>query len=365
MTRRSLLKGAAALSAGAAVPWIAGCGGDDDSTPASKATSTPAGSASGATAPTATATTAPSPTVSTRDVSITLQTGWYAQVESSAVLAGVVYNTFPPNLHVTVKDGGPGSTPTTLVAVGQLDMATVAADGLLFARDQGLPIKAIMSPLAVNPTALASHKELGIKSFADMKGHKVAISKGSSYGDYLKKKYAWSDSDQATYNGSLAVWLTDKNLITQLFATNEAYGIQQQNIPYDLFLLKDAGYDAPMNMIGVNEKFLEKNADVMPAFIKGVQDGIAKAISDPMPLYKEITKRSPTTTMGNMAFSWTESLKLMNTPYSLEHGFGMIDPAQMTGLFSSLKDLGLFKTDFKVEDAYTNQFVPPTVVKAA
>ena len=100
-------------------------------------------------------------------------------------------------------------------------MATVGADSLFFARDQGLPIKAIMAPMAVSPLALVAHKELGIKSFQDMKGKKVAISNGSAYWDFLKKKYGWSDSDQVTYNGSLAVWLQDKNLITQAYATNE------------------------------------------------------------------------------------------------------------------------------------------------
>jgi NitT/TauT family transport system substrate-binding protein len=352
MSRRSMLKGAALVSAGAFVPWIVGCGDDDSTSPA---TTAPAGGS-----PT---TAGASPTATAREVSITMQTGWYAQVESSAVLAGVVYNTFPSNLKVTVKDGGPGSTPVNLVATGQLDMATINADTLLFARDQGLPVKAVMAPMAINPLAFASHKDLGITGFPAMKGHKIAVSKGVTYWDYLKKQFGFSDSDQTTYNGSLAVWLQDKSLITQVYATNEPFQMQQQNVPYDIFLLKDGGYDSPGNMLGFNEDFLKKNADVMPSFIKGVQDGIAKAVADPAPLFAEIAKRSPTTSEANMTFSWGEAKKMMNTPYQLEHGFGAIDPGQMSGLYALLSDLKLFKSSFKVEDAYTTEFDSPAVVK--
>ena len=139
--------------------------------------------------------------------------------------------------------------------------------------------------------------------------------------------------------------------------------MQQQNIAYDLFLLKDAGYDAPGNMIGVNEKFLKDNADIMPAFVKGIQDG--KAIADPAPLFREIQKRSATTTDAQINYSWGAAKAVMNTPYQLEKGFGMTDPTQMSGLFAALDGLGLFKTKMKVEDTYTNQFVSSQVLKTA
>jgi NitT/TauT family transport system substrate-binding protein len=350
VSRRRMLRGAAAVGGAAAgAALLAACGGSDDKPAAAK----PADSSS-----------ASSSKPSNRAVSITFQTGWYAQVESSAVLAASVYNTFPENMKVTVKDGGPGSTPINSVAVGQIDMATISADTLLFSRDQGIPMKAFMNPLASLPLVLVAHKEMGIKGFADMKGKKVAVSNGSSYWDFLKKKYGFSDNDKATFQGSIAVWLQDKNLITQSFATNEVYQMQQQNVAYDAFLVKDAGYDSPLNMLGATEEFLSKNADIMPAFTKAVREGMAKAIADPVPLFAEIKKRSPSTTDGNLQFSWTEMKKFVNTPYTSQKGFGLIDPSQMASLHAIFTDLNLLKTKFKPEDAYTNDFVSSDVIKA-
>jgi NitT/TauT family transport system substrate-binding protein len=345
ISRRRMLGGSAGVGVSA---LLAACGGGGTSSPSG-------GSSSGAPA---------AATPSARQVSITIQTGWYAQVESSAVLAAVVYNTFPDNLKVTVKDGGPGNTPIPSLAVGQIDMATIGADALLFSRDQGIPIKVLMNPLARLPLGLVAHRELGVKGFEDMKGKKVAVSASSSYWDYMKKKYDWSDGDKATFNGSIAVWLQDKKLITQAFATNEVFQIQQQQAPYDMFLITDAGYDAPLNMIAATDEFVSKNADILPAFTKAVKAGMAKAIADPTALFKEIQRRSPTTTDANLQFSWAESLKYINTPYTLEKGYGLVDPTQMSSLHGIFTDLGLLKTKFKPEDVYTNDFVSSEVVKA-
>ncbi len=378
LSRRAMLQRGAVLSAGLLTPWLAACGSNANNknngaaSPVGTVAAPPSASAAAATAssaPSVAATVAaasPTPAFkSTRQVSWTYQTGWYAQVESAAVLAAVVYNTLPPNIKIDARDGGPGSTPTTLVASGQLDMCAMNCDSLLFARDQGLPLKVIMSPFSQAPQVLVAHKELSITGFADMKGHKVAVSNGSTFWDYLKKKYGYSDGDLETYSGSIASWLQDKTLITQAFATNEPYQMQQQGVAYDEFFIKDAGYDAPNNMIGATDKFIQQNADVLPDFVLAVQLGMQKAIADPTPLFKEIQKRSPNTTDGNIQFSWGESKKLLNRPYTLEHGFGAIDPDQMTGLFGVIKDLGLFKTTFKPEDVYTNQFVSPLVVKTS
>jgi hypothetical protein len=37
----------------------------------------------------------------------------------------------------------------------------------------------------------------------------------------------------------------------------------------------------------------------------------------------------------------------------------------MAAIHAVLKDLGLFKTNLKVEDAYTNEFVPSQVLQVA
>jgi NitT/TauT family transport system substrate-binding protein len=190
---------------------LAACGGSDDK-PA------PSSSSSSSSAPEAT---------SKREVSWTFQTGWFAQVESAAILTPMLYNTLPPNIELTVKDGGPGQTPINSLAVGQLDMASVGADNLLFSRDQGMPLKVIMSPTAQLPIAFVAHKEANVKGFDDFKNRPVATSNGTSYWDFMRKKYGLNDANKRTYTGSMAVWLQDKSLICQCIATNEPYATKR------------------------------------------------------------------------------------------------------------------------------------------
>src|SRR5205085_2236390 len=160
---------------------LAACGGSDDK-PASSSSSSSSGAPEAA---------------SKREVSWTFQTGWFAQVESSAILTPMLYNTLPPNIHLTVKDGGPGQTP-------------------------------------INP---------------------------------------------------VAVWLQDKSLICQCIATNEVYAIEQAKEAYDIFLIKDIGYDSPINQIAVTDEFAAKNKDLLPSFLKAIRDGMEKALADPLPLF--------------------------------------------------------------------------------
>ncbi len=330
------------------LPILAACGGGSKSDP---------------TATTSSSGTTPSASASDREVSFTFQTGWYTQVESAFVLMADVYGTLPPNIKVEVSSGGPGSTPLNSVAVGQLDIAAVSLDQLLFARDQGIPVKMFMAPQARLPEALVAHKELGITGFEDMVGHKVAVSNGTVYWEFLKGKYGFKDSDKTTYTGSIATWLQDKNLITQAFATNELYEMDQQGVAYDSFLLSDAGYDSPTNMLVATEDFLAKNSDVLPAFVKAIQDGFAKCLEDPEPLFAEVEKRNETQTDGNVRYSYNAMMPFLNRPYTLEHGFGAIDPDQVQTIYSAISDLGLFDTEFDPKDSYTNEFVPSQVIQ--
>src|SRR4051794_28547970 len=86
--------------------------------------------------------------------------GFYAAKQSGAFAQ--------QKLEVDIKSAGPGAPTWQLVARGQTDFATTAADQVLIAREQGADVVALYAVYQTSPQAVMVHKARGFTKLQDV-----------------------------------------------------------------------------------------------------------------------------------------------------------------------------------------------------
>lgn len=168
--RRFMQFGAGVALSGSLAALLAACGGDDDSSSATSATST-----AGTPAPsTGASTAASSATTSATVTSLALQLPWTINVQSAGELMAREKGFFAEHgLDVDLKVGGPNIQAIPLVAQGDSEVGISYAPNLLLARAEGVPVRSFAAAVQKAPLGYFSLKDTGITSVADWKGKKV------------------------------------------------------------------------------------------------------------------------------------------------------------------------------------------------
>lgn len=334
------------------------CGDDDDDD--DEPADTPATSAASAEATTPAA--SPSATSAPAEkVKVKMQMNWFPQPENAGELAAATLGYFPENVEVEVNPGGPGIAITQLLATGEVEFATCGADSILIAKEKGINLVGLLAAFQSNPQILYSHAEAGVKGFEDMVGKPVAVSDGAVYYDFLAKKYGWSDSDKRKYDGAVATFLANKDLIQQGYYTSEPYFIAKEapDTKFDTFLIADSGYNPYSSLLCTTQEYLDENPEVVKAVVEGAQKGWQDLV-DPTKnakVLEAIMEANPDHTPESMAFAVEKMPDLMFNADTEANGFGSMTDERWKTLMDQMVDLGVLKAPVDYKSVFTNEFI--------
>lgn len=99
---------------------------------------------------------------------------------------------------IEVLSGGEVASPIKLLALGKVDFLRIEMPGLISARLQGLPVRAIAAECQSTPTSFISLKKTGINGPKDLPGHTIGIRVG--------------DDNDYTLRALLQIWQKDGTL---------------------------------------------------------------------------------------------------------------------------------------------------------
>ena len=93
--------------------------------------------------------------------------------------------------------------------------------------------------------ALLSHPGVGNDTLPALKGKPILIGAAgrTSFWQWLKVKYGYTDEQIRPYTFNLAPFLADKNISQQGFITSEPYAMRQAGVDPVIHLLADHGFD--------------------------------------------------------------------------------------------------------------------------
>jgi NitT/TauT family transport system substrate-binding protein len=290
---------------------------------------------------------------------ITLQADWYPQPEHGGFYTALAKGYYAnEGLDVEIQPGGPYVSVEKQVSSGAARFGMGSSDKTLESIADGQPLVAVMATMQNDPQGVMVRKDSPIHSFADLNGHTVAIKTGSTWWEYIAKRYQLKNVHEVPAMMNVANFVADPNYVQQAFATSEPFFAKQAGIDARVLLTSDAGY-SPYRVVFTTRDFLAQNPDAVGKFVRASLHGWRDYLADPSAAHTMIAKLNPALNADWMNFTW-QALRdghfvAGDDPSGGE--LGQMNAARWTTMYQQLIDLKVIDKPFDPATAYTLQFV--------
>jgi NitT/TauT family transport system substrate-binding protein len=291
---------------------------------------------------------------------VTLQADWYPQPEHGGFYNAQVQGYYKDEgLEVIIQPGGPYVSVAQQVASGGAQFGMASSDAILEAVSEGQPVVAVAATMQKDPQGIMVRKDSPIRSFADLDGHTVAIKTGSTWFEYITKKFQLNHIHEVPAMMNVANFVADPQYIQQAFATSEPYFAHQAGIETRVLLTSDAGY-SPYRVMFTTTAFADRHSEVVAKFVRASLKGWRNYLNDPASANAAIAKLNPALNADWMRFTW-EQLRDGQFVAGADPGgaqLGQFDPKRWSTMYDQLNDLKLIAKPFDPATAYTVRFLP-------
>lgn len=198
------------------------------------------------------------------------------------------------NLDLTIEPGGQGKDPLKLV--GDNEFGTAASDEVIRANDKGGDFVIIGLINYNSPVCFISQQSKNIKSPKDLEGKTVGIlpfgSTGLIYKIMLKKNNVdQSKIREVTVYPDLKVFLSGKSHDVQpAFIYDETVSLDIENVKYNILEPKNLGVLFHGPCYFTTRATVEKNSELVQAFINSMADGVNEGIASPVEAIKSLKR---------------------------------------------------------------------------
>ncbi|HXX44811.1 MAG TPA: ABC transporter substrate-binding protein [Candidatus Acidoferrales bacterium] len=290
---------------------------------------------------------------------IVLQADWYPQPEHGGFYTALAKGYYKAaGLDVSIQPGGPYVTPEQQVAAGAAQLGMSSSDKILESIADGQPLVAVAATMQHDPQGVMVRKDSPIHSFADLNGHTVAIKTGSTWWQFIEKKYQLTNVHEVPAMMNVANFIADPQYIQQAFATSEPFFAKQAGIETRVLLTSDAGY-SPYRVMFTTREFLQQHPDAVGKFVDASVRGWRDYLNDPTAAHATIVKLNPALNPEWMEFTW----KALRDGHFVDgeepNGaqLGKMKAERWQTMHEQLLDLKVIDKQFDPTTAYTLQFV--------
>lgn len=290
---------------------------------------------------------------------VTLQADWYPQPEHGGFYTALVKGYYKDaGLDVSIQPGGPYVSVEQQVATGAAQFGMSSSDKILESIADGEPLVAVAATMQHDPQGIMVRKDSPIHSFADLNGHTVAVKTGSTWWEYIAKKYQLSNVREVPAMMNVANFVADPNYVQQAFATSEPFFARQAGIETRVLLTSDAGY-SPYRVMCTTQDFVQKHPGVVGKFVDASVKGWRDYLNDPAAAHAAIAKLNPALNAEWMQFTW----QALRDGHFVEGDdpsgaqLGRMDADRWETMYKQLLDLKVIDKTIDPATAYTLQFV--------
>jgi NitT/TauT family transport system substrate-binding protein len=292
---------------------------------------------------------------------VILQADWYPQPEHGGFYTALAKGYYrDEGLDVLIQPGGPYITTTQQLAAGGAQFGMGASDTVLEAIGQAQPLVAVAATMQHDPQGIMVRKDSPIHSFPDLDGRTVAVKPGSTWFEYLVKRYQLNHIREVPATYSVANFVADPNYIQQCFPTSEPFFARQAGIETRVLLVSDSGY-SPYRVMFTTQDFLRAHPETVARFVRASLRGWREYLNDPSAAHAAIAKLNPALNSDWMQFSWNalRDGHFITGEDKNAASLGEMTPERWNTMYQQLFDLKMLARPFDPQTAYTLQFVPP------
>jgi len=291
---------------------------------------------------------------------VTLQADWYPQPEHGGFYTALVKGYYKDEgLDVTILPGGPYVSMEQQVASGAAQFGMGASDKTLESVSDGQPVVAIAATMQRDPQGIMVRKDSPVHSFSDLNGHTIAVKPGSTWFQFLVKRFQLNTVREIPAMMNVANFVADPKYIQQAFATSEPFFARQAGVETRVLLTSEAGYN-PYRVMFTTRPYMNQHPDTVARFVRASLRGWKDYLNDPAPAHAAIAKLNPALNADWMQFSWQQLRdgRFVTGDDAGGAQLGRMDAARWSTMYEQLTDLKVITKPIDPASAYTLQFLP-------
>jgi NitT/TauT family transport system substrate-binding protein len=307
----------------------------------------------------------PSASAQTALDKVSFGTNWVAEAEHGGFFQALADGTYKSyGLDVTIVPGGPNSNNRILLIAGKLDFFMSANTLQSFdAVANNVPLVTVAAIFQKDPQVFLTHPESKAAKLEDLKPLTLFVSKEglSSYFQWLKSEYGFSEEKVRPYTFNAQPFLADRQSAMQGYVTSEPFAVEKSaGFKPGILLLADYGFNAYSTVIETRRDIVDKKPDLVQRFVDASIVGWYHYLyGDNAAGNAMIRKLNPEMTDELLAYSIAKMKEygIVDSGDTLRDGIGAMTDARYANFYDKMVRAGVVRHDIDFRKAYTLRFI--------
>ncbi|HSY57511.1 MAG TPA: ABC transporter substrate-binding protein [Bradyrhizobium sp.] len=292
-------------------------------------------------------------------------TNWVAEAEHGGFFQALADGTYAKyGLDVTILPGGPNENNRMLLIAGKLDFFMAA--NTLMALDavaNNVPVITVAAIFQKDPQVLLTHPEFKITRIEELKPLTLFVSKEgiSSYFQWLKSEYGFSEDRVRPYTFNPQPFLADKHSAMQGYVTSEPYAVEKMaGFKPGIILLADYGFNTYSTLIETRRDVIDKKPDLVQRFVNASLVGWYNYLyGNNAAANAMIKKLNPEMSDELIAYSIARMKEygIVDSGDALRDGIGAMSDTRMANFFDKMVRAHVVRPEIDYRKSYTLRFI--------
>ncbi|WP_298255925.1 ABC transporter substrate-binding protein [Bradyrhizobium sp.] len=296
---------------------------------------------------------------------VSFGTNWVPEGEHGGFYQALADGTYQKyGLDVTIVPGGPNENNRMLLVAGRIDFFMAANTLMSFdAVANNVPVVTVAAIFQKDPQVFLTHPESKITKLEELKPLTLFVSKEgiSSYYQWLKSEYGFSEDKVKPYTFNAQPFIADKHSAMQGYVTSEPYGVEKAaGFKPGVILLADYGWNTYSTLIETRRDVIDKKPDLVQRFVNASMIGWYNYLyGNNTAANAMIRKLNPEMTDEMLAFSVAKMKEygIVDSGDALHDGIGAINDARMASFFDKMVRAHVVRPDIDYRKSYTLRFI--------
>jgi NitT/TauT family transport system substrate-binding protein len=295
---------------------------------------------------------------------VSFGTNWVPEGEHGGFFQALADGTYKAyGLDVTIVPGGPNNNNRMLLISGKLDFFMSANTLQSFdAVANKVPLVTVAAIFQKDPQVFVTHPESNVSKLQDLKPLTLFVSKEgiSSYFQWLKSEYGFSEDKVKPYTFNPQPFIADKQSAMQGYVTSEPFAIEKSaSFKPGVILLADYGFNSYSTLIETRRELTDNKPDLVQRFVDASIIGWYHYLyGDNAPANTMIKKLNPEMTDEMLAYSVAKMKEygIVDSGDTLRDGIGAMSDIRVASFFDKMVRAGVVRHDIDFRNAYTLRF---------
>src|SRR6202048_2063085 len=295
---------------------------------------------------------------------VSFGTNWVPEAEHGGFFQALADGTYRKyGLDVTIVPGGPNDNNRMLLIAGKLDFFMAANTLMSFdAVANNVPVVTVAAIFQKDPQVFLTHPESKVTKLEDLKPLTLFVSKEgiSSYFQWLKTEYGFSEEKVRPYTFNSQPFIADKQSAMQGYVTSEPFAIEKAaQFKPDVILWAIYGFNPHPSLSETRRDLIDKKPDLVQRFVDASIIGWYNYLyGDNAPGNAMIRKLNPEMTDELLAYSVARMKEygIVDSGDALRDGIGAMTDARVASFFDKMVRAGVVRRDIDFRKAYTLRF---------